>query len=153
LTNSLHVLPYAALDAPEVDSLRARYAVEHVREVGADVVDRGYSLAYWANNALVGFGDEDAERQLDEAHPLPEDWDEQQAKLSAQLDERFAAMTTEVVLIVDEVDLGLSGPGRLLGQRPLFCGGRYRLRGRGVQPVHLFAVAYADLRTGPFEPA
>jgi len=68
------------------------------------VVDRGYSLVYWASNALVSFGDDDAQRQMEDAHPLPADWDEQQAKRKAQLDERFAEMTKEVVLVVDEVD-------------------------------------------------
>jgi hypothetical protein len=108
--DAMNILPLATGDAPEAGSSRARRALLHVREVGADVVERGYSLRYWANDALAAFGDDDAERQMDEEErPLPEGWAEQQAKARALFDELYAAKTAEVLVTVDEVDEDCAG--------------------------------------------
>jgi hypothetical protein len=101
---AMNTLPHAAGDAHEADSVRARRALEHVRDVGGNVVERGYSLGYWANNALAGFGDEEADRLMFKEHPLPEGWDELEAERNREFEERFAAKTAEVLVTVDKVD-------------------------------------------------
>jgi hypothetical protein len=104
ITGAMHILGLAAADVPEADVPRAKHALEHVRDIGTDVTSRGYSLRYWASNALVGFGDEEADPEIDEEHPLAEDRAELAAEISARSAERFAARTAEVLVTVDKLD-------------------------------------------------
>ncbi len=65
---ALQAVPSATFDAPDADApreARARRAIEHVRQVGAGVVEHGHSLGFWANNALNAFGEvEDPDRTV-----------------------------------------------------------------------------------------
>jgi hypothetical protein len=56
---ALQAVPSATFDAPKADAARearARRAIEHVRHVGASVVEHGHSLGFWANSALNALG-------------------------------------------------------------------------------------------------
>jgi hypothetical protein len=155
---AMNILPFATADAPDAGSARARRALEHVRDIGADIVSQGYSLRYWANNSLVEFGDDEGDSQMDEEHPLPEGLVELKAVSEAVLSELFAARTADVVVAVDKLDEqcashlhGWSALGEGGGHHghPFCCGERHVGRDqRGLQPVHGTALGYVGLPLG-----
>jgi hypothetical protein len=102
---ALQCLSRAADDVPDGDRLRAKRAVEHVRDVGADVTENGFSLRYWANNVLsCSFGDDEADRQMEELKAPSEGTAELVEAASRLHDERVAAWTAEVLVFVDASD-------------------------------------------------
>ena len=104
IAEAMNILGFAADDVPEADRSRANRALGRVRDVGAEVVSGGYSLRYWANNALVGLGDDEAYRQMDEEHPVLDEDFALATEARAGVAERFAAKTAEVLVTVHETD-------------------------------------------------
>jgi hypothetical protein len=102
---ALQCLSRAADDVPDRDRLRAKRAVEHVRNVGADVTENGFSLRYWADSVLsCSFGDDKGDGQMEELKAPSEGTAELVGGVSRLGDERAAAWTAEVLVIVDKSD-------------------------------------------------
>jgi hypothetical protein len=102
---ALQLLSRAADDVPDRDRTRARRAVEHVRDVGADVTENGFSLRYWANNVLsCNFGDDDAGRRMEERRTPFRGHSRAGGSSLASPDERVATWTAEVLVSVDKSD-------------------------------------------------
>jgi len=103
---ALQLLSRAADDAPDRDRTRARHAVEHARDVGADVTENGFSLSYWANNVLsCNFGDDDAGRRVEEDDEPPSEGTAELVEAASRLrDKRVATWTAEVLVSVDKSD-------------------------------------------------
>lgn len=107
---ALQCLGTAAGDAPDRDRLRARRAAEHIRDVGADVTKNGFSLRYWAISFLAcTFGDDEAQRQMEEDEHWPEGLDELSERASRTHDERVASWTAEVLVFADQSDGDCAG--------------------------------------------
>jgi len=96
IAEAMNKLLLAAGNAAEADWLRAKRALQHVREISGDLTEQGYSLRYWADNALVGFGDDQAQQRMEDEHPLTEDRAKRAAEGRQRFEERFAAQTAEV---------------------------------------------------------
>jgi hypothetical protein len=104
IEEDMNIVPLAARDAAEADWLRAKRALEHLRDTCGDITEHGYSLRYWANNALLAFGDDEAQQRMEDEYPLSKDLYERVAEAHARFDEGFARRTAEVLVIVDPLD-------------------------------------------------